>query len=233
MNGNGSASAQRARRLQPTASSAPATLEWGRWAVSLGGLGLVAFALWFGWVAGQRSAPPLGQPPDRARTLGPFELTERSGRTVQRAELTGQICVVSFVYTSCGVTCLQVTRNLSRFQALVENQPDVRIVSLSVDPVSDTPPVLSKFAHQFGAQPERWWFLTGEAKVLSHLIEESFLQRGPRMNNDPMPGGFLGTTRVALVDRHGQVRGFFDGLDRHTPEALVRAIEQLRKEIHR
>ena len=230
---NGSASELRARRLQPATSPAHPAVEWGRWAVSLGGLGLVSLALWFGWVAGQRSAPSLGQPPDRARNLIPFALTERSGRTVQSAELNGQICVVSFVYTSCGLTCLQVTRNLARFQSLVQDQPDVRIMSLSVDPVSDTPSVLSKFAHQFGAQPEQWWFLTGDAKALSHLIEESFLQRSPRMNNDPMPGGFLGTTRVALVDRHGQVRGFFDGLDRNTPDALLRAIEQLRKEIHR
>jgi protein SCO1/2 len=99
-----------------------------------------------------------------------------------------------------------------------------------VDPRSDTPPVLAKWGARYGADTNRWLMLTGQKATLHELIGTSFL---PVETNNPflsMPGNFAGTDRIAVVDKHGQVRVFFDGLRLQTSAAVVAEIEKLRSE---
>jgi cytochrome oxidase Cu insertion factor (SCO1/SenC/PrrC family) len=168
--------------------------------------------------------------PEKERLLGEFSLTDETGRTVTRAELDGKILVVSFLFTSCSLTCPEVTRRMAEIQRLTANDADVRLVSLTVDPRSDTPPVLAKWGARFGADTNRWLFLTGEKTVLHGLIAKSFLAQD---NGDPfnsMPGNFTGTERIAVVDRHGRTRNYFDGLRAETPAAVVAEIARLQGE---
>jgi protein SCO1/2 len=119
---------------------------------------------------------------------------------------------------------------MAEIQRLTADAPDVRLVSLTVDPRSDTPPVLAKWGARFGADTNRWRLLTGEKTVLHGLIAKSFLAQD---NGDPfnsMPGHFTGTERIAVVDQHGRTRIYFDGLRPETPAAVVKEISQLRGE---
>ena len=177
-----------------------------------------------------RSPTGLDAALDQPRSLAAFQLTDRSGRAIGNAELAGRFLVVNFVFTSCSVSCLAVNRQMAEVQRLVAGDDDVRLVSLTVDPRTDTPPVLAAFAARFGADPERWFFLTGDKAVLYPLIETSFLPRDPRPEDAAMPGGFRYTDRIALVDRTGRVRAYFDGMRRATPAAIVDTIRRLRAE---
>ncbi len=186
-----------------------------------------------GWIAaGAFSHPEQGQGvlPDRERTLGDFSLTDESGRTVTRAELDGKILVVSFLFTGCSLTCPEISRRMAEIQQLTARDPDVRLVSLTVDPRSDTPPVLAQWGARFGADTNRWRLLTGSKTVLHGLIAKSFLSQD---NGDPfnsMPGNFTGTERIAVVDRHRRTRMYFDGLRHETAAAVAAEITQLRAE---
>ena len=169
-------------------------------------------------------------PVDHPRRLVDFSLTDRTGRTVTRADLNGKILVVSFLFTSCSLTCPEVSRRMAEIQRLTVGQPDVLLVSVTVDPRTDTPSALAKFGDKYGASTNRWYMLTGSKPVLYDLIGTSFL---PQDNKDPfnsMPGNFTGTERIAIVDRKGNTRGFFDGLNVATPAAVVANINQLRRE---
>ncbi|HXI71300.1 MAG TPA: SCO family protein [Verrucomicrobiae bacterium] len=169
-----------------------------------------------------------GIPPDAPRELTGFSLTDRTGRTVTRAELAGKFLVVNFVFTGCSITCLDVNRRMAEIQGLTATHPDVRLVSLTVDPRSDTPAVLAEFGNRFGADTNRWFLLTGDKAVLYELIEKSFIPRDPNDAYNFMPGGFTHTERIAVVDTQGHVRTFFDGLKPETSQAVAEEINQLR-----
>jgi cytochrome oxidase Cu insertion factor (SCO1/SenC/PrrC family) len=171
-----------------------------------------------------------GIPPDQARQLVDFSLTDSTGRNVTRADLEGKILVVSFLFTGCSLTCPEVTKRMAEIQQRTADQKDVRLVSLTVDPRSDTPPVLAKWGARFGADTNRWWMLTGDKASLHALIGTSFLARDAGDPFNSMPGNFIGTERIALVDIHGRVRIFFDGLRPETSAAVLAEMEQLRNE---
>ena len=67
-------------------------------------------------------------PVDHPRRLVDFSLTDRTGRTVTRADLNGKILVVSFLFTSCSLTCPEVSRRMAEIQRLTAGQPDVLLV---------------------------------------------------------------------------------------------------------
>ena len=185
---------------------------------------------WFAATAFARHDQLHGILPDKVTTLGEFSLTDESGRAVTRAELDGKILVVSFLFTSCSLTCPEVTKRMAEIQRLTANDAVVRLVSLTVDPRTDTPPVLAKWGARFGANTNRWRFLTGDKTVLHGLIAKSFLAQD---NGDPfnsMPGNFTGTERIAVVDRHGRTRIYFDGLRPETAATVVKEIARLRGE---
>jgi protein SCO1/2 len=167
--------------------------------------------------------------PDHARQLIDFSLTDRTGRAVTRADLADKFLVVDFLFTSCSLTCPVVNKHMAEIQALTADQPDVKLVSLTVDPRSDTVEVLAEYGIKFGAETNRWLLLTGEKNGLHQLIATSFLNQDL---NDPftyMPGNFSHTDRIAVVDAQSRVRAYFDGLEENAAPAVVAEIARLRK----
>lgn len=188
-----------------------------------GAAGLVAW--WTAPRASRRSGPLL----DRPRQLVPFEFTDRTGRTVNREELRGHLLVVSFLFTSCSLSCRVVNERMAALQTALGDAPDVRLVSLTVDPRTDTPATLAKFAAQYRADTNRWLFLTGPKPELYRVIEESFLARSRELET-LIPGGFENLDRLLLVDRAGRVRQAFDGQKPSSVGDLLAAIDTLRAE---
>ena len=167
--------------------------------------------------------------PDHARQLVDFSLTDRTGRTITRADLDGKFLVVDFLFTSCSLTCPIVNKHMAEIQQLTTNQSDVKLISITVDPRDDTTETLAKYGEQFGADTNRWFLLTGSKAELYRVIGTSFLNADL---DDPftyMPGNFSHTERIALVDSHGNVSAYFDGLRDDVAAAVIAEIERLRK----
>ena len=171
-------------------------------------------------------------PPDQARQLGAFAFTDQTGRMVTQVEVAGKFAVVNFIHTSCSISCLRVNQQMAEVQRLTAGQEDVRLLSFTVDPRTDTPPVLAEFGKRFGTEAARWSMLTGNKTELYALIETSFLRRELLASSEPaMSGGFHDVDRIAVVDRDGRVRRFFDGMRTETPAAIVKFLNELRTEV--
>jgi cytochrome oxidase Cu insertion factor (SCO1/SenC/PrrC family) len=218
----------------PSTANAPASFRRRKeellFQASALALAVVAgFGCWFAAAAFARRDDLRGLPPDRPRQLADFSLTDRTGRTVTRAELDGKVLAVSFLFTSCATTCPEVSQRMSEIQRLTTNEPDVQLVSFTVDPRSDTPPVLAKWGAQYGADTNRWLLLTGRKPELQELIGASFLATNDGDVFNFMPCNFTGLERIAVVDKHGRVRIYFNGMRAGTPAVVAAEIERLRR----
>src|SRR5664280_2202550 len=96
--------------------------------------------------------------------------------------------------------------------------PNISLVSFTVDPQRDTPPVLAAYARHFTTDPARWHFLTGESSRLTDLGLNVF-----KLNS--VDGSLTHSTRFVLVDGARRIRGYY--LD--TSE-LLHDIRQLERE---
>lgn len=162
---------------------------------------------------------------DPGYQIGPFSLTERSGRTVTGKDLHGSVWVASFVFTRCTGPCPAVTSTVARLQHELTDVPNVKFVTFTVDPKRDDLAALNEYAKIRGADPKRWLFLTGDEAEVHKLLREQFKQ-GIERNPDPGKkegDEFDHSTRLALVDKAGVIRGFYSGLpDDRYPDAAER-----------
>ena len=213
------------REELPAAAPLSRTLQWVVWsALGLLIFGLVVALVRQGWKASeQRGTAAL----DRFQRVPDFTLTERSGRPFDSASLRGKVWLADFFFTACPGPCLAMNGRLQEIQAelLRKKDGDVRIVSFSIAPEMDTPEVLRKYAERFHASADRWFFLTGERGKIYDLARNVFML--PVVKNDdpakrePDQGDYIHTTKIALVDREGVVRGYYDSTN---PEIIQKVL---------
>jgi cytochrome oxidase Cu insertion factor (SCO1/SenC/PrrC family) len=144
-----------------------------------------------------------------------FTLTERSGRTVSSDELKGKVWVASFVFTHCSGPCPVVSATMARLQTELDlaNEPDLRLVTFTMDPERDTPEQLQKYSESYRASADRWLFLTGPEAEMHKLIRDGFKIGVSRSTiaNPPVGQEFMHKTNLVVVDRNGRIRGYFEG----------------------
>ena len=163
--------------------------------------------------------------------VGPFALTERSGREVTLESLLGRPWVAGFVFTRCSGPCPKITGTMRHLQDRLSGV-DARLVSFSVDPEWDTPEVLRSYADAVGADRERWWFLTGDRSAIYALIQKSFLSPVERAPDGSAPIGqhVSHRSQVVVVDKLGRLRGFYAGESDVDVAAIVARVRYLASE---
>jgi protein SCO1/2 len=149
-----------------------------------------------------------------------FVLLERSGKSIRLADLRGATWIVDFIYTSCTDTCPMQTAEMAKLQEELKDKTAVRLVSISVDPETDRPEVLSRYAEHHKADAKRWLFLTGAKEEINRLVAEGFrLSAASARDGSGATGVILHSPRLVLVDKETRIRGYYDSRDR---EALAR-----------
>jgi protein SCO1/2 len=90
---------------------------------------------------------------------------------------------MNFIFTSCNAICPIMTAIFSKVYATIgSTSPDLRFVSVSIDPEHDDPEQLSLYAKKFKAG-NNWYFLTGEFGNLQLLQQAFDAYRGDKMNH--------------------------------------------------
>ena len=151
-------------------------------------------------------------------------LIDEKGQQVRLDSLKGSVAVYNFIFTSCTGTCPIMTNNMRALTPMIDDDAPVRFVSVTVDPDRDTPEVLSKYAARVRNDP-RWMFLTGDRAAIVDLSVQGFkLAAG-----DPMPGGepLLHSSKFAVADKKGVIRGYYDGTDGAETEKVAEVVKRL------
>jgi len=161
--------------------------------------------------------------------LPEWAFVDEAEQPIGSAELRGKPWVANFLFTTCPGACpllAQATMQLqTRLKAWLPDSGEmpVAIVSITVDPVTDTTERLRSFAKTFGADPAIWHFARGEYTQMEALVSGGFHQalfredrtRGLELSKDPVianptPIDTAHSVHFALVDAEGRIRGFYE-----------------------
>jgi len=96
-------------------------------------------------------------------------LVDQAGRAVQGTSLV----LLNFVFTNCSSTCPTQTHELVVLyeELAADVRSKVRFISVSVDPLRDTPASLRAYAKRMGANLPSWQFVTGDPIVVRQLLD--------------------------------------------------------------
>jgi len=146
-----------------------------------------------------------------------FHLTAQDGQPFDSKVLTGKIWVADFIYTTCPGPCPRMTSQMHEVQSAIGQLADVKLVSFTVDPARDTPPVLAGYAQAHGAAAGRWYFLTGPVSALQTLDRDVF-------KLGDLDASLEHSTRFVLVDRHSRIRGYYETSE---PGAIPKIVDDI------
>ena len=173
--------------------------------------------------------------------LGPvadFMLTNQDGAATTLAALSNRVWVADIIFTRCAGSCPIMSRQMASLQAALPPTSRARLVTLTTDPDFDTPPVLKKYSERFGANSNRWTFLTGPkleiGKLAANSLKLSAVPVKPEEQKDPADL-FIHSTIFVVVDKQARLRGTFetegDGVDwTNALSRIVTAVNQLEHE---
>jgi protein SCO1/2 len=152
-----------------------------------------------------------------------FELVDQNGTTLTLASLRGKLVVLDFIYTACPGPCPMLTSAHVTLQRMLPPalRERTRFVSISIDPVRDTPMALRAYGLARGADLTGWSFLTGPPETVASVMQRYGVGsiRQPDGQIDHLIATFL-------IDGQGRIAQRFIGLE-HEPKTLLRALEGL------
>ncbi|MFH2008039.1 MAG: SCO family protein [bacterium] len=164
------------------------------------------------------------KPPPVLGTLPAFDLIDQHGKPFGSKELQGQVWVANFIFTTCRSICPRLTAQMSKLAERYKKAGvNIRLVSITVDPETDTPAKLKAFAETNDVDFRRWTWLTGPRVKIQTLLENGFKTH---MGDKKKLNGLIDiahTGRFALVDRKLGLRGLYHSDDKGIDEIFHRS----------
>jgi len=143
------------------------------------------------------------------QTVPDFSLTNQKRQQIALSDLRGKVVAINFIYTSCPLPnfCLRIANNFGvlqqRFKARLGR--DLVFLTVTFDPVHDTPEVLAQYASRWSVDPTTWHFLTGpigDVQRVCHLFG---------VDSFPDEGLVNHSLHTAIIDRQGKIVANIEG----------------------
>ena len=164
-----------------------------------------------------------------------FQFTNQYGKTITNADFDDRVHVVEFFFTTCPSICPVMNKNMQILDRAFGKNDDFGILSITIDPETDTQEVLKEYADQHDVQSKHWHFVRGDKETTYELSNKSFnlfAKENPDVN-----GGFEHSGMFALFDKQGRIRSrtdnqgnpilYYDGLSPLGIEMLKEDIQIL------
>jgi protein SCO1/2 len=151
-----------------------------------------------------------------------FTLTDQTRRQVSLSQFAGKVVVAAFVYTSCPLPnyCFRLSNNLGRLQKRFADRlgRDIILLSVTMDPVHDTPEVLAQYGATWKADPRFWHLLTGKQSEIQALCQQFGVDFWPG------EGTLTHSLHTIVIDREQKLAANFEG-NEFTAEQLGDFVE--------
>jgi protein SCO1/2 len=117
------------------------------------------------------------------------EVMDETGRRLHFYSdlVRGRTVAINFIFTTCTTICPPMGATFARVQSLAAERAgrDVQLISVSVDPVTDTPERLKAWGAKFKARPG-WTFVTGQLPQINELLKALGGFSGRREDHSPV-----------------------------------------------
>lgn len=152
---------------------------------------------------------------------------DQDGRKRDIASFKGSALVVTFIYTKCPLPtfCPLMDRHFATIQEKLKSDRalNVKLLSVSFDPITDTPAVLKRHARELGADPKIWSFFTGDRDDIDRFAAR-FGVSVTRALYDQRD--ITHNLRTAVIDREGHLVKSYTG-NEWTPDQILADIKVL------
>ena len=163
-----------------------------------------------------RPKPP-SELPEHGQLTGTFEFTDQQNDDFSTSEMAGHNWLVSFFFTSCDGPCPLLNAQVA---SILSKHKDLRALSITTDPDTDTTEVLAKYAQNFKADHSQWLFVRTD--------QDSMIKFG--QNALKLPVGEepdAHSPRIVLIDKNGQIRGWYDSQEPDVVKSISKDLESL------
>jgi protein SCO1/2 len=163
-------------------------------------------------------------------TIPDFSFTNQNGEVITQDTFKDKIYVADFFFTTCPTICPIMKTQMLRVYEKFKDNPEVMILSHTIDPKHDSVAVLYEFADRLGVTGNMWQFVTGDQDEIYDIGQNSYMVTA---REDPgEPGGYLHSGAFLLVDKERRIRGIYDGTLEEKVDILMKDIDKLLKEYH-
>jgi protein SCO1/2 len=167
-----------------------------------------------------------------------FDLINQDQKKINNDFYDGKVYVLEFFFTTCPSICPKMNLSMLQIEKTFFGNPNFGIVSITIDPATDTPAVLKEHAKLLGVKSSNWNFLTGDKTAIFDLANKGFNLYAAA--NKKVSGGFEHSGLFALIDKKGHIRCrkdefgnpilYYDGLDTKGVKDIQEDIKLLLKE---
>jgi protein SCO1/2 len=160
--------------------------------------------------------------------IGPFKFVDQDSAVVTNETFSNKIYVADFFFTSCRTICPIMKTQMLRVYDSTKNDPNVLILSHTIDPEYDTVGLLHDFANRLGVESSKWHFVTGVKDSIYSVAQKSYFSTA--MEDKTEPDGFIHSGAFLLIDKDQRIRGKYDGTKEEDVNRLLADIAKLEKE---
>ncbi len=155
-----------------------------------------------------------------------FKLVNQHGDTLSWASFKDKIVVLNLFYTKGGFGVDFTNKAVKAFESAYRKNKMVNFVGVTIDPIQDTPKVLSDYARKLSAKAGKWDLLTGDSVQVYTLINKGlYLDALQRIEKGERK--FAYSNLFVLLDPQHHIRGYYDVTRQETLSKLDDEIKVL------
>ena len=161
-------------------------------------------------------------------TIPDFSFTNQDKQIVTQADFKNKVYVADFFFVTCPTICPIMKKNMLTVYKEFKDNPDVKILSHTIDPEHDNADVLKQYAKDLGVAGTTWQFVTGDREKIYDIGQKHYMVSA--MEDSSQAGGYIHSGAFVLIDKDRHIRGMYDGTTEEGTAKLKEDLKILLKE---
>jgi len=154
-----------------------------------------------------------------------YQFINQDSLTIDNSFTDGKIWIAHYFFTTCPTICPAMISGISDVQGKFKNDDEIRIVSFTVNPETDTPDVLKNYAQIKNIDTKQWQLVTGNKKSLYRFARKGLFIEAT--DGDGSLNDFIHSEKLVLIDTNNKIRGYYDGTENSDIKLLINDIQRL------